>query len=353
MNAILIQRDKRRITRQFRARVSDSLVDTLIDNPSALSMAGQKREITVLFADLAGFTSISEQLGSERTVALANTALSAMSSAIVEHDGYVNKFLGDGLMAFWSAFEPQADQARLACDAALACQASLEAVNMDSDVQLGLRLGIATGEAIVGDCGAPPDLNDYTAIGNTVNLAARLESANKQLGTTILVDAATRSQAGGAARTLPIGPVVVVGQTQSVALHAIVGRNVTDDEIAAATALQEAVTSGDRAGAQAALEAMGDHRSLDALAVLWAEVIDDGSDLVVHRNRILEIAEQHVGLGGQLGDLGRHLRVGGIEEVNHPRRAKGDLPQRLRGTQCQGLKEVFCASHGCTPTRRA
>jgi len=281
MNAILIQRDKRRITRQFRARVSDSLVDTLIDNPSALSMAGQKREITVLFADLAGFTSISEQLGSERTVALANTSLSAMSSAIVEHDGYVNKFLGDGLMAFWSAFEPQADQAKLACDAAIACQASLEAVNMNSDVQLGLRLGIATGEAIVGDCGAPPDLNDYTAIGNTVNLAARLESANKQLGTTILVDASTRAQADGAARTLPIGPVVVVGQTQPVALHAIVGSNVTDDEIAAATALQEAVTSGDRAGAQAALEAMGDHRSLDALAVLWAEVIDGNGDLVL------------------------------------------------------------------------
>ncbi len=281
MNAILIQRDKRRITRQFRARVSDSLVDTLIENPAALSMAGQKREITVLFADLAGFTSISEQLGSERTVALANKALSAMSSAIVEHDGYVNKFLGDGLMAFWSAFEEQPDQARLACNAAEACRAALESVNRDSEVELGLRLGIATGEAIVGDCGAPPDLNDYTAIGNTVNLAARLESANKQLGTTVLIDAATCAQAGGPARTLPIGPVIVVGQTQPVSLHAIVGSNVSDAEITAATSLQDAVTSADRAGAQAALEAMGDHRSLDALAVLWAEVIDGSGDLVL------------------------------------------------------------------------
>lgn len=282
LSAVLIQRDKRRITRQFRARVSDRLVDTLIDNPSAISMTGEQREITVLFVDLAGFTSISEQLGSARTVALANRALAALAGSVIEHDGYVNKFLGDGLMAFWSAFEPQPDQATRACNAANACHEAMAQVNKESnEVSLGLRLGITTGTAIVGDCGAPPDLNDYTAIGDTVNLAARLESANKQLGTFSLIDETTRLQAGDGIRTVPIGPVVVVGQSIPVQLHALVDQSFSDSAITAARSLQEAIARNNRSRGQTALEAMGAHQELDALAVLWAEVIDGDGELVL------------------------------------------------------------------------
>ena len=281
LSAILIQREKRRITRQFKARVSDRLVDTLIENPGAVSMAGEQREITVLFADLAGFTALSEQLGSERTVAVANEALSALANAIVEHDGYVNKFLGDGLMAFWSAFEPQSDQARRACCAAEACHRAMQALNDRSGLDIGLRIGIATGPAIVGDCGAPPELNDYTAIGDTVNLAARLESANKQLGTSTLIDDTTQQQAGEATRCLAIGPTIVVGQSVPVSLHAILQEEFDDGDVDVAGQLQAAIASGDRDAARDALEAMGEHPALDTLAILWADVIDAEGDLTL------------------------------------------------------------------------
>lgn len=278
-SAILIQRDKKRITRQFRARVSDRLVDTLIDQPSAISMAGVRREITVLFADLAGFTSASERLDSAEVVALANASLSTLAEQIVMEEGYVNKFLGDGLMAFWSAFEPQTDQAVKACRAASACTAAIARIESTT---LGVRLGIATGEAIVGDCGAPPDLNDYTAIGDTVNLAARLESANKIFSSRILIDEETMLQAGDAIRSLPIGPIVVVGRSAVTRVHALVDEDVSDEAIAAATALQRAIEAEDRASAADCLESMGEFAILDTLAERWAEVVDAGEELVMH-----------------------------------------------------------------------
>ena len=278
-SAILIQRDKKRITRQFKARVSDRLVDTLIEHPSALSVAGVRREISVLFADLAGFTTTSERLDSAEAVALANRALSILAQQVVEQDGYVNKFLGDGLMAFWSAFDEQPDQAARACAAAAACA---EAIRSMPEVGLDIRLGIATGEAIVGDCGAPPDLNDYTAIGDTVNLASRLEGANKAFGTRILVDGETLRQAGDAVRSLPIGPVVVVGRTTPTELHAVVDDEMPQAAIDAALELQRAIAKGDRAAAARALEQIGEHRQLDALGLHWAEVIDGDGELVLH-----------------------------------------------------------------------
>ena len=148
-------------------------------------MAGQCREVSILFADLAGFTTASERMGPEATVALLNRCMRDLTEQLTEHSAYVNKFLGDGLLAFWSAFGEQEDQADLACSAALACGRVIDAINADrpNDPPLRARVGVATGEAIVGDCGAPPKLNDYTVIGDTANLAARLESANKQFGT--------------------------------------------------------------------------------------------------------------------------------------------------------------------------
>ena len=277
-SAILIQRDKKRITRQFKARVSERLVDTLIEQPSALSMAGVRREISVLFADLAGFTTTSERMDSVEAVALANRALSTLAQQVVEQDGYVNKFLGDGLMAFWSAFDEQSDQATRACAAAAACTRAIRSM---SDIGLGVRVGIATGEAVVGDCGAPPELNDYTAIGDTVNLASRLEGANKAFGTSILIDGATRRQAGDDVRAVPIGPVIVVGRSTPTELHALVDDDTPDEAIAAAAHLQEAIARGDRTAAAKALEQVGEHPQLDALGMHWAEVIDGGGELAL------------------------------------------------------------------------
>jgi adenylate cyclase len=235
LEAALSQRDRRRITRQFRARVSPQLVDYLVANPNALSVAGKPREATVLFTDLAGFTAVSEALDGPATVALLNRTLGGLARVLTARGAYVNKFLGDGVMAFWSAFGPDPDQAEKACRAAVECQAEVERVNDENEAsfarrtsargtvkeaarpRLATRIGITTGPVIVGDCGAPPDLNDYTVIGDNVNLAARLESANKQFGTSVLIDGRTRRGiAGTDIKVRPLGRVVVVGQTKPV-----------------------------------------------------------------------------------------------------------------------------------------
>lgn len=270
--AALVQREKRRVTRQFRARVPAALVDELADNPEALSMTGVSREVCVMFGDLAGFTGISERLGSSDTVALLNRAMSGLAAELTSHDAYLNKFLGDGFLAFWSAFGPEEDQARLAVLAAHECQSFMQQLNSSlpaDSPSLGLRIGIATGEAIVGDCGAPPELNDYTVIGDVANLAARLESANKQLGTAILVDGRTRALLEDDAMGLwPTGPLVVVGRDAVVETWGWAPGPVTDDARRAAETLVSCISSGDRPGA---VDARSD---LTAMPAHWLALVD-------------------------------------------------------------------------------
>lgn len=227
--ALLSARDRARITRQFSARVSPQLVERLANNPDALTMSGQERQITVMFGDLAGFTTIAEQLGGPEVVRTLNLYLGRLSEELVLRDAYVNKFLGDGFMAFWSAFGDDPRQESRAAESAVACQVAMKEIARDSELgspNISVRLGIATGIAVVGDCGAPPKLNDYTAIGDVVNLAARLESANKQFGTSILIDGATRAgivaQGGNASiRIRTLGAIVVVGQSKPIEIFEV------------------------------------------------------------------------------------------------------------------------------------
>jgi class 3 adenylate cyclase/CHASE2 domain-containing sensor protein len=224
--AVITQREKQRVTRQFRARVSPQLVDMLAKNPDALSMSGVERESTILFGDLAGFTTISETLGGPAVVHTLNLYMGAMTKELTLRRAYVNKFLGDGILAFWSAFSEEPEQGRLAVEAALACQRVVKEIGTRPDRQglptISLRLGMATGKVVIGDCGAPPDLNDYTMIGDSANLAARLESANKQFGTSILVDGRTAELSKGSGLAmLSLGRVVVVGQSVPIHLHEI------------------------------------------------------------------------------------------------------------------------------------
>lgn len=221
LEAWLSQRDRLRITRQFKSRVSGTLVDYLVANPRAVTVDGIEREVTVMFGDLANFTTLSESLGGPNTVRMLNRYLPRLADAIVANDGYVNKFLGDGFMAFWSAFEPDPEQARKACAAIVACRDAINRLNDESrtlgDPELELRIGIATGRVVVGDCGAPPSMHDYTVIGDAVNLAARLESANKQFGTANLIDGRTGELLGADTdRVRPIGRISVVGQAAAV-----------------------------------------------------------------------------------------------------------------------------------------
>jgi len=239
--AVLTARDRARINRQFAARVSPQLVAKLSGDPEAVSMSGEEREITVMFGDLAGFTSIAEVLGGPGVVRTLNTYLGKLSEELVARNAYVNKFLGDGFMAFWSAFGDEPRQESMAAESAVACQKAVAELGKgaeDGSPKISLRLGIATGEAVVGDCGAPPKLNDYTAIGDCVNLSARLESANKQFGTAILMDGPTHrgfmSQGGNPhVRTRALGAIVVVGQSKPVEIFEACPADADGDWIAA------------------------------------------------------------------------------------------------------------------------
>jgi CHASE2 domain-containing sensor protein/class 3 adenylate cyclase len=221
--------ERARIQRQFKSRVAPQLVERLAADPHALAVEGEAREITVIFLDVAGFTTISEQLDGPQTVALINDCMRAFTAALTKADAYVNKFLGDGLMAFWSAFDIDPDQADKAVGAAVACLEAIETVNakrvaIDPAAKpLAVRVGVATGVAIVGDCGAPPDLNDYTAIGNAVNLASRLEGACKAFGIRAMIDGRTRElmKKPPPSPLRRLGRVVVVGQSVPVEVFEI------------------------------------------------------------------------------------------------------------------------------------
>jgi adenylate cyclase len=214
--AVRERRERARLERQFGARISKQLFDHLLANPDVVQLAGREREVTCFFADLAGFTALSESLDSESTVVVLNRFMRAMNEELTRHGAYVNKFLGDGLMAVWGAFEPDEEQATRACRAALDCRARLKRLNADLTKErlprLSMRIGIATGRAVVGDCGAPPELSDYTVIGDPVNLAARLEAAGKQLGAAILIDGGTGRHVTDAFLARPLGRFTVVGQ---------------------------------------------------------------------------------------------------------------------------------------------
>ncbi len=221
------ERAKRHIRGLFAQALSPELVDRLIAEPSLAELGGERRVLSCFFSDLEGFTAISENLGEQETVRLLNRYFDLMSRVIQErHGGYINKFLGDGILALFGAPVPLADHAGRAIRAAVDCQREIERFNealassFGAAGSLRCRIGVTTGEAMVGNCGSSQRL-DYTAIGDTVNLASRLESANKFFKTRILTDDPTLRQAIQSPDDLlarPLGEVYVVGKDVQIAV---------------------------------------------------------------------------------------------------------------------------------------
>ena len=183
------------------------------------TLGGELRTVTLLFTDIKDFTTFAESLPPERLATLLGRYFEVMTAAVAAHDGTVDKYIGDALMVMWNAPIAVADHAARACRAALACAAAGAAL-FASDEWRGLpplttRFGIHTGEVMVGHFGAPSRFS-YTALGDGVNLAARLEGLNKQYGTTILVSAAVAAEVGDAFELRPVDRVTVKGKTQAV-----------------------------------------------------------------------------------------------------------------------------------------
>ena len=205
--------ERTRITRRFQTYVDPRLVAFIVEHPELKRFEGEVREMTVGFTDLAGFTTLTEQLG-PRTVGLLSRYMGRMVLVIRGHRGLVHRFMGDGIMFSFGAPEPNPDHAADAVAAMLDMQAALARFNEEIVAEgfpaLRMRIGVCTGQVVVGDSGA--DACDYTCLGDTTNSAARLESANKAVGTANLISARTLELLGGRYLVRPIGRLVVPGK---------------------------------------------------------------------------------------------------------------------------------------------
>jgi adenylate cyclase len=173
----------------FARFVPKEIVRRVVDNSISTTLGGVKQEITLVFTDVAGFTTIAESADPDVLMLQTSRYFSVMTEAFLAEGGTVDKFIGDAVMVFWNAPDPQPDHVARACRAALAAKAAGERLNAAFEAE-GLnpfftRFGIHVGEAVVGNVGSTERMN-YTALGNTVNLAARLEGLNKQTGTAVL-----------------------------------------------------------------------------------------------------------------------------------------------------------------------
>jgi adenylate cyclase len=236
---------KREIQGWFGAYVSPEVVKRLIVDPHAIELGGEQRELTVLFSDIAGFTTLSERLTPPELVALINRFLEGQTECILERGGYLDKYIGDAVMAVFGSPVPLANHALAACRAALDCRAALESLNVELERQFGLRLGmrtgINTGEVVVGNVGSARKRN-YTVLGDAVNLASRLEGANKETGTSILLGPLTASRVRGEMVLRPVARLQVKGKTQAVEVFELLGERPGAD--AATVAFAETFTRG-------------------------------------------------------------------------------------------------------------
>lgn len=182
------EKEKRAIQRMFSNYVSKSIVDELIKNPQKLELGGEDKEITVLFSDIRGFTTLSEKLSPQELVAHLNEYLSAMTDIIFQYQGTLDKYVGDEIMAFWNAPLEQKAHADMACRAALDMMEKLHQLNRSwpERKRLNIGIGLNTGIMVVGNMGSKNRM-DYTLMGDNVNLGARLEGTNKFYGTNIII----------------------------------------------------------------------------------------------------------------------------------------------------------------------
>ncbi|ODT13419.1 MAG: hypothetical protein ABS35_37915 [Kaistia sp. SCN 65-12] len=225
------ERAKKQIRRAFGYYVAPSLLSEIEKNGDRLKLGGEVRRITVLFSDMRGFTSLSEKLEPRRILTILNTLFGALGREIVGRMGTIDKFIGDAIMAFWNAPVDVPDHERKALRAALGMRQKLaelnhtDAFHLRADKaavqELGIGIGISTGEALVGNMGLETRF-DYSALGDTVNVASRVESACKEVGYDILVADPVRVIVSDFA-FLEAGALALKGKAERVVIYLLVG----------------------------------------------------------------------------------------------------------------------------------
>ena len=226
-------RHKERIRETFGRYIDPRVVEGLINQPKLAAAEGQRRVMTIMFCDMKGFTTLSEGMTPQGLVKVMNRYLSTMSEPIRRHGGVIDKYIGDAIMAYWGPpFVEETDEGQFACLAAIEMITRIGPLRKEVTELLGVRvlptecdvrIGIATGEALVGSIGSEIMMN-YTVMGDTVNLAARLEAANKLYGSRSLIAEATVAKTDETIQFREIDRLMVVGQTQPQAAFELLGR---------------------------------------------------------------------------------------------------------------------------------
>ncbi len=220
-------RQKRWIKNAFQMYLSPEFVETLSKSPEQLNLGGEERELTIMFTDLQGFTAISETVEPKELVNLLSDYFDGMTEIIFKYGGTLDKYVGDAIMAFWNAPTDQPDHAERSVLAAIDMIEFTEQISRSfrerGSPEIRTRIGINTGKAIVGNVGSKKRFN-YTVMGDVVNLAARLESVNKQYGTFLTISESTLNLVRDKVHARKLDVVRVKGKTQPVAIYELIGR---------------------------------------------------------------------------------------------------------------------------------
>jgi adenylate cyclase len=224
------ERTRQRLRQVFARYVADEVVEKLMAAGKLPDLGGEALTVTVLFADIRNFTTVSERLSAHEVVEMLNAYFSLICDPILEHGGTVDKFIGDAVMAVFGAPAPQPDHARRALSTALAMAARAEEFQAwmaqrfpeKGLPQFHIGIGVHSGEAVVGNIGSLKRL-EYTAIGDTVNIASRLESLTKELGWTIIASAQGVEAAGPGVKTGATQESRLKGREELVQIHEIIG----------------------------------------------------------------------------------------------------------------------------------
>ena len=218
---LITDREKQFVRRAFGQYLAPDMVKRLAEDPNALALGGETREITIHFCDIRGFTTLSEGLDPQELTRLLNNFLTPMTDVLLASGATIDKYIGDSIMCFWNAPLPLPNHGRAACLATLQMLRELEEMNSRENKNLKLGIGLNTGICCVGNLGSEQRFN-YSAIGDAVNVASRVEGLTKQYGVSILVTETTAAQAPDLA-FLEADLVRVVGRTEPIAVHALVG----------------------------------------------------------------------------------------------------------------------------------
>jgi adenylate cyclase len=227
------ERQKKFIKDEFSTYLAPSVVTQLIKSPEKLVLGGEDRVITAFFSDIQNFTSISERLIPKELVELLNEFLTEMTDVILDHEGTVDKFEGDAIIAFFGAPNILEDHALRACKACIDMQKRLAELRIkwgeENRPQLKMRIGLSTGSAVVGNMGSKTRM-DYTMMGDTVNTAARLEGVNKLYGTYTMISDSTYIPAKDEIFVRKLDSVNVVGKGKPVGVYELLGYSMEIDD---------------------------------------------------------------------------------------------------------------------------